>query len=216
MEENLHNELSANGFNICKKAVMLAYFANGQELGSKDEVETVTSLLIDHIRKVGYDLLVEELVDCLHNGSFGQYGKVYKVSLNTMSGWIETYMQSTDYLGKVAKRRKKPLAISEKATMTDAERTQIMQVGTRKCFENFKETGLITGNLGGCIYNWLSKIDGRLDDYKPFLSMAYKRIANEKDKIQKIGYYISTSPDKVAKDIALEKYFNKIIKTLES
>lgn len=211
MEEKIQKELTAESFGICKKAVMLAYFANGQELNSKDEVETVTSLLIERIRKVGYDLLVEELVECLHNGSFGQYGKVYKVSLNTMAQWIETYMSSDEYLGKVAKRRKKPLAISEKATMTDAERTQIMQAGARKSFENFKETGLITGNLGGCIYNWLSKIDGRLDDYKPFLSMAHERIANGKDKIQKIGNYISNSPDKVAKDIALEKYFKKII-----
>lgn len=216
MEENIQKELTAESFGICKKAVMLAYFANGQELNSKDEVETVTSLLIERIRKVGYDLLVGELVECLHNGSFGQYGKVYKVSLNTMAQWIETYMSSDEYLGKVAKRRKKPLALAEKATITDDEKKRIMQASARKCFEQYKATGLIIGNLGGCIYNWLSKIDSSLDDYKPFEKMASSRIANEQHKIQSIGFYISRSVDKVAKDIALEKYFDKIIKTHKS
>lgn len=205
MNENLLNELSVAGFNSVKKIVLFAYFANSQELNSKDEAEMTANALINFIRKHKIDLTLDELKETLQEGAYGQYGKVYKVSLNTMIEWILKYTSSQEYLSKVAKRNNR-LAIAPKATVTDHEINEFMKSACRKCFETYKQQGVITGNAGGGLYDWLVKRDNRLENYQKFVATAEKSRAKDIS----IKTWIN-NPTVVAKSIALKNYFDKFI-----
>lgn len=110
----------------------------------KDIEEDDFPMLIDEVMsevlRAYASIRLEEIALAIHKGAIGDYGIVYNLSLNTIVGWLRTYISSEARLLALKESNKGVLLLGERTKPTEEEQEQVRLIIMLGAWERFLKT----------------------------------------------------------------------------
>jgi hypothetical protein len=128
--------------------IFLTFSDCRQTIDPKDAVLMAKRLNLD-IQNYFSSLTMSEIKIAFKKGLLGEYGEWKWLSELEMAKWCKNYMGSTTRKETKAKMKK-----SEEVELTPEQKEQLILTGVHKCWDDFKEKGVIY-DFGNSTYNYL-------------------------------------------------------------
>ena len=132
------------------KILQTTYFNCGQVLSSEDAIPVLDSIVPD-IKNYFSSLTIEEVKVAFKRGLLKDYGDYFGLNPKTFLGWLKSYMASANRAEVKTK-----IKMHNEEQLTEEEKEKIVVDGVYKCWEEFKEKGVVY-DFGNATYNYLDR-----------------------------------------------------------